>query len=197
MNRPANIAATALLLSRICFAQEGLTRFEGEVSHGQQYRREIGSGLLFVLNPTDSGWMIRIVPKVPCAGNDDWASVVNAPYRNYNSLFVDASYGITAKEAVKEMNPREFSFVVSCGDYKREGHRLDIVLWPYSYSQQEVDRARAERGTAPLGRGKLTILDSKTSLAEQEIEGKNYGMIDWLKFRLEVSFPQSQARKRP
>lgn len=83
-------AATCLLLSFVAagLAQTFVPHLTGEVSRGQEYRKEIGSGLLFLLKPTDSGWMIDIVPKVPCSEEADFARVVNAPYRNYNSLFV-------------------------------------------------------------------------------------------------------------
>jgi hypothetical protein len=144
----------------------------------------------------ETGWMIRIVPEVPCGEKGDFASVVNAPYRYYNSLFLNTDYGVSAKEAM-EMNPREFSFVVTCEDYKIESHRLEIVLWSYSYTQQERDEALAKLGTSPLGKGKLTILDSKISPAEREIGGKNYGQIDWLKFRLDITPPAARRRKSP
>ena len=153
--------------------------------------------MLFRLRPTDTGWMIRIVPTAPCGADGDWASVVNAPYRNYNSLYVDASYGITAKEAVENMNPREFSFVVTCEDYQIERHRLEIVMWPYTYSTEEADAALAKLGTSPLGKAKFTILNSKVSPAERDIGGKNYGQIDWLKFRLDITLPSARTPKTP
>ncbi|MGA2273761.1 MAG: hypothetical protein ABSH00_09410 [Bryobacteraceae bacterium] len=189
-------AATFLLLSLAAagFAQNFAPRLTGEVSRGQEFQREIGSGLLFQLKPTDeAGWMIRIVPKVFCSEAADFASVVNAPYRNYNSLHVDASYGISASEAVEKMGPREFRFVLTCEDYELESRRLEIVLWGYTHSQQEIDEALAKLGTSPLGRGKLTILESKVSPAEHDIQGKNYGKIDWLKFRLDITFPAARG----
>lgn len=61
------------------FAQDYVPHLSGEVSLGQEYRREIGSGLLFLLKPTHTGWIIGIVPKDQCIQNEDWASVVNFP----------------------------------------------------------------------------------------------------------------------
>jgi hypothetical protein len=191
-----NTIILSLLLGVGGLAQDYVPHLTGEVSRGQEYQREIGSGLLFRLEPNEEGWMIRIVPKATC-GEGDWAAVVNAPYRNYNSLHVDASYGITAKEAVEKMNPREFSFVVSCEDYRTESQRLDVVMWAYSHSQQEVDEAMAKLATSPVGKGKFTILDSRVSPAEREIGGKNCGKIDWLKFRLDITPPVDRGRKSP
>lgn len=163
----------------VALAQTQVTHVSGEISHGQEYRHEIGPGLLFLLKPTDTGWMIGMVPKTRCVDFEDWASVVNAPYRGYNSLSLNTDYGVTAREAVK-MNPRKFSFVVTCEAYKRESSRLEIVLWPYNHSEKEVDEATTKLGTSRLGRGSLTILKSRISQAEQ---------IDWLQFRLDVAFP--------
>jgi len=95
------------------------------------------------------------------------------------------------------MGPREFSFVTTCEDYQRESHRLGIVLWPYNYSRQEADDALAKLGTSPLGKAKLTILESKVSRAGQDIEGKNYGKIDWLRFRLDITSPVHRGPQSP
>lgn len=176
-------------------AQSFWPHLTGEVSDGEKYQKEIGPGLLFQLKPTDTGWIIRIVPKVPCSDEGGFASVVNAPHRDYNSLHVDSSYGITAKEAVENMNPREFSFVVTCEAYRIESHRLNIVL--YTLSQQERDETLPKLGTSPLGKAKFTILDSKVSPAKRDIGGKNYGNIDWLRFRLDIKPPTARERKSP
>ena len=185
----------AFLLAIPACAQNYVTRFTAEVSRGQEFRRDIGAGLEFVLKPTESGWMISIVPKAQCVEHEDWAAVVNAPYRNYNALHLDASYGTTVQEAVG-INPREFVFVTTCDDYRQEARRLDIALWPYNHTQQEVDDAMARLATSPLGKARLTILSSKVSPADQAIEGKNYGKIDSLKFRLDVA-PPARQRSRP
>lgn len=96
-----------LLFASETLAQQYVPHISGEVFNGQAYQKEIGSDLLFLLKPAITGWMISIVPKTQCMKNEDWASVVNAPYRNYNSLYLDTAYGITAEEAV-EWGPRNF-----------------------------------------------------------------------------------------
>jgi hypothetical protein len=183
----------ALLVTLPVLAQNYVTRFTAEVSRGQEFRKEIGPGMEIVLKPTDSGWTIGIVPKTKCADYDDWAGVVNAPYRNYNALHLDSSYGITAQEAVG-INPREFVYVTTCDDYKQEAKRLEIVMWPYNHTQQENNDALAKLATLASGKARLTILSAKVSPAEQEIAGKNYGRIDSLKFRLDVTPPAPRRR---
>jgi hypothetical protein len=183
-----------LLFATFGSAQTYVAQLSGEVSSGEEFRRDIGAGLVFVLKPTDTGWDIGIVPKARCAEKEEeWAWVVNPPYRGYNSLYLDASYGTTASEAVA-ISPREFSFVVACEDYKLEARRVDIVLWPYNYTQKEADEALAKLGTSALRKAKLIILSSKVSPAEHDIQGKNYGKIDWLKFRLDVTSRPSRGR---
>jgi hypothetical protein len=185
----------ALLLGIPALAQNYVTRFSGEVSRGQEFRKEISAGLELVLTPTESGWTIGIGPKVKCTEHDDWAAVVNAPYRNYNALRLDSSYGVTAQEAVG-INPREFVYVTNCDDYQQEAKRLEVVMWPYNHTQAETDDAMAELATLASGKARLTILASKVSPAEQEIAGKNYGRIDYLRFRLDVAPPDSQRPSR-
>jgi hypothetical protein len=190
-------AAISLLLSLAVagLAQDYVPHLTGEVFRGEEYQKEIGAGLLFRLEPTEEGWMIRIIPKAVCDKPGDWASVVNAPHRDYNALHVDASYGITAKEAVENMNPRNFLFVVTCEDYKIESRWLEIVLG--TLSERERAETMPKLGTSPLGKATFTILDSKISPARREIGGKNYGNIDWLKFRLDITPPAAPGRKSP
>jgi hypothetical protein len=176
----------ALLLAIPVCGQNYVTRLSGEVSRGQEFRRDIGSGLEFVLRPSETGWTISIVPKTKCTDNDDWAGVVNAPYRNYNTLHLDSSYGITAQEAVG-ISPREFLYVTNCDDYKQEARRLEIVLWPYNYTQQETDDALAKLATLASGKARLTVLEAKVGP----------GRIDSLKFRLDVARPSRPGRPLP
>ena len=161
--------------------------------HGHEYQREFAPGLILKLTPNDSGWFIGVVPNAPCKSNDDWAAVITSPYRGYNALDLDSSYGITAKEAVA-ISPRKLKFLLTCDDYKRESRRLEIVLSPYSYSDEVYDDALAKLGTSRAGAITLTILQSKISPAGEEVEGRNYGKIDWLRFKVDVSLP---TRNRP
>jgi hypothetical protein len=189
------LLSALLLMAQGVFAQGYVRHLAGQVSRGEEFRREMAPGIFFVLRPTDSGWMIRVVPKEPCGNNADWASVVNAPYRNYNALYVDASYGITAEEAVRKMSSREFRFAVTCEDYQLESDRLQIALWPYTHSKKEVDEAMAKLGTSPLGKGRFVISDSRTSPAEQDVDGKDYGRVDWIRFELDITLPKRNGGK--
>lgn len=149
--------------------------FSGEVSAGEEFRKPIDPELEFVLAP---GWTIAVVPKKPEGDCQEFASVVNAPYRAHRPLYIDMSYGWTAEDEVS-ISPREFRFVTNCADYRTEYARLAIVLWPYTAaSPREYDETLAKLGTSPLGKGRLWITDSKVT-----------GRIEWMKFSVEIILP--------
>jgi hypothetical protein len=128
--------------------------------------------------------MIRVVPSTRCTSeDDDFAAVVNPPYRGRNATYLQPSHSVTAQEAAKEQYV--VWFVRTCTD-KAEDARLNIVLWPYSYTESEADKARADLGTSPMGKLRLTILESKTSPLGQPVGGPDHGKIDWLSFRVDV-----------
>src|SRR5271166_6124379 len=127
-----------LLSAIIAWAQDGTVRFSGEVNHGQEYRKEIGSGLVFVLAPDeDDGWTITVSPKEN--PNDpecnEYVAVATPPYHGPNARFINTSYGGKAKDAVKQSH-REFEFVTNCADNHREEEWVARVVNPGGYSDQ-------------------------------------------------------------
>ena len=168
--------ACVFLSTALCFARTH------EVSRGRSFRESIGPNLVFVLTPVENGWHIEILPTARCTDNDNWAMPFNPPFRNYNALNVAAEYSITAQQAVAGMKPRRFKFALTCEAYKTELARLQIVLWPYTYSQQEADRALADLGSSPLGNGTFTILNARIGPGSK---------IESINFKLSVSFPKN------
>jgi hypothetical protein len=81
--------------------------FAGKVSAGEEFRKSINTELEFVLAP---GWTITVVPKKTEADCQEFASVVNAPYRAHRALYIDTTYDWTAEDEVSD-SPREFRFV--------------------------------------------------------------------------------------
>lgn len=204
-NRPGRISFVVLLAltaSGAAFSaedklsQDKLIRFEGEVSRDHEFRRPIGQGLVFALIPERSypgvisGWTITVSPAAP-AGNaacQEYAWVVMPPYRSYNPRYLSNSYGTTAAVAV-QISPRNFSFVLNCGDYQVEASRVNIVLWPGDHTDKDYNDALAKLGSSPQGHGKLWIDDAKTGRAAKGVDGVNYGSIDWIRFHVEIQFP--------
>ena len=176
--------------------------FSGEASAGQSFRKSIGHGLDFVLISDSmqpgviTGWTIEISPQgasadAECKG-EYFAWVVTPPYRFQNARYLDTSYSTTAQEAV-QASPREFRFVLNCTDFKAERKRVDRVLWPYSYSNQEVDEALGKLRSSPLGEGRLWTEDYRITPGHKSAEGTELGAIHWIKFKVEIKFPKSFA----
>jgi hypothetical protein len=181
----ATCSAGALL------AQERPLRFQGEVTRGATFRKEIGHGLVFALRPQEEGWTISVEPAVKPAGTAcemDFAAVVAVPMRGYREIDLSATFGNTAQEAVA-LSPREVDFVLTTEDCIREAERRTKLMWSYSYTQKEVEDAEAKFATSAAGKAVLKVLDSKVSPSGVLAEGKDYGKIDSLKFEVVVTFP--------
>ncbi len=167
--------------------------FAGEVSAGKDFRHAISDQMDFLLDPADAGWDIKIVPLYPQPNCDEFASVLTPPYRGHSGLDIDMSYGVSAEEEVAA-SPRQFRFVTNCSDYKTESDRLQIVLWPYSYTEKQVDKATADLGSTPHGAARLWITDSKISHAADTADNK-LGNIEWMRFTLEIRLPNRNQRQ--
>jgi hypothetical protein len=163
----------------------GAICFSGQVAAGEEFRKSVNTEMEFVLAP---GWTIAVVPERPEGDCQEFASVVNAPYRAHRALYINTTYGWTAEEEVS-VSPREFSFVTNCADYRTEYERLIILMWPYAATARNYDEALAKLGTSPLGKGRLWITDSKTTHASDTPDNKT-GRIEWMKFAVEIILPQ-------
>jgi hypothetical protein len=168
----------------------GAICFSGEISEGQQFRHALSPELEFALQQLglQPGWTIAVVPKQPEGNCDEFASVVNAPYRAHRDLYIDTSYGWTAEDEVST-SPREFRFVTNCADYRTESERLDIVLWPYTATEQKYQEALAKLGSSRLGAGRLWIVDSRITHARDTTNEKS-GRIQWMRFAVEIKPPR-------
>jgi hypothetical protein len=157
----------------------GSTRFSGEVSHGRDFEREFGPGLLFRLaasrDPQTPGWTIEVRRKFEANPEIELSSVVTPPYRFWNPRYLDVSYGYSAAQAVA-IDVREFSFLRNPADFAEASAALAKVLWPNGISDEQVRRAMASLDSLPKCAGILRILDHK-------IVGQR---LDWLKFEVEL-----------
>lgn len=174
----------------VCSA--GAICFSGKVAAREWFRKAINDYLEFVLSPDDAGWTIKIVPTPGERDCDELAGVVNPPYRYHSDLDVNMSYAVSAEEEVAD-SPRNFNFVTNCKDYRTESARLQIVLWPYSYSEKQVDQAQAQLGTSLLGKGRLWITGAQVTHAGDTADSK-LGNIAWMKFSVEIRLPAEKAR---
>ena len=156
------------------------SRFTAEVTHGENFEREFGNGLVFKLaasdDPATPGWIIEVRPKGSSDPDVELVWVATPPYRLFNPRYLNVSYGNSAAQSVA-MNPRQFSFLRNPEDYASEAALVREMLWPASESQSVS--ARAKIGEAPTCEGTLRILEHRLAQPPDE-------RIEWLKFEVEL-----------
>jgi hypothetical protein len=173
----------ALLAVSMLFAQEKPVKFSGEVKAGQEFRKPIGHGLIFLLKPDDEdGWIIEVQPEAAKGEScRNYSTVIAQPLNGYTANDLNASYGVNAAEAVKR-TPREVSFVLDGAACRLEFERMNRLSWPKSYPAAEVEASRQGYGTSAGGKATLKIVQSKVSGSGEDAK------IDWIKFDVEVMF---------
>jgi hypothetical protein len=160
----------------------------GRVTAGQAFEARLSPGLMFRLDPdtldaNPPGWTIRVTP--PDAADVDYSMVVTPPYRFANARYVDTGYGISAEQALAD-TPRDFAFVARAEDYERARGALDVLLWPYSFTDAQVDSAGAVMDALPAYPASLTIEDGEASAPTP---ARPLGRIEWMAFRLDACVP--------
>jgi hypothetical protein len=161
----------------------------GEVTRGNIFQQDIGHDLVFRLAPSpgspDIGWKIEIVPKKdPDDGPVEFSAVATPPYRMYNARYLEASFGNSAKDAVR-ITPRVFYFVQSVDDEHRSEECLNATTYPTNVSDEEKVRVVEEQNQIRLGKGELRILKSHIGRSKTMTDG---GTIDWLRFDVDIEF---------
>lgn len=179
-------------LPRAVFAQSPSQKpdleFTGEISGGNSFERDIGHGLIFRLVPSPAGfgkgWDIEIVPKENPTGRPaEFCAIVTPPYHFYNLRYLNASYGVTARQAVAT-SPRAFQFVGSPEDFAAASLVVNSVIYSVDWPSKK-DSLAAAAAKVPLGAGELRVLDSRITAGKNN---EDLGSIDWLKFQVRLRF---------
>jgi hypothetical protein len=140
--------AAFLLCSTISFSAECEVvcheiSLDGSLRAGEQFSREIGSGLELRLVPVQfsdpstptplDGWRVQVVPTEPAGSareEEDRIYPVNLPLRFNPWREIGSSYGIRAEE--KLQRPILYAFVPDEGSFRRIRDLASDALWPYS-----------------------------------------------------------------
>ncbi len=173
-----------------------LLSFRGEVSANQAFERRFGDTLLFRLVPKGEqfGWDIEVVPDRPGGtSQSEYIWVVTPPYHFWNPRYLDASYGMSASEAVRS-SPRNFNFVLNEEQYKKAADLVALAVTSHPLSdkrsaeefQKESQDAAEALFKFPVAKGRLAILNS--SIGTLQESGKQ-GFIKWLEFRVDLRVP--------
>ncbi|HET9742731.1 MAG TPA: hypothetical protein VFQ00_08280 [Terriglobales bacterium] len=193
------ILAVFLVLAGTALAQrvEQCTQisFGGDLEAGDKFSQEIGSGLIFRIEPwaDEAGWQFEIGPTESKAGDvDNYIGLLTPPYRDSNATQVNTGWGVTAQDAVKR--PREFKFLLSEKQAPKAEAVLDQVLWPSSHHAME--KALDILAGFPYGTGEFKVLDSKITPGTpvpgySNCEAGHCGQIQWIKFEVHLIVPQS------
>ena len=97
---------------------------EAQVSAGDSFAEPIGSGLLLVMQPIASGWILRVLPRTtnPAAigqpGFVDYAELATPPYQSVSPLSLSTDFAFRSQDAVG-WNPRRFRFATSTASFTR------------------------------------------------------------------------------
>ena len=173
-----------------------LLSFRGEVSANQAFERRFGDGLLFRLVPEGEqfGWDIEVVPDRPGdTRQSEYTWVVTPPYHFWNPRYLDASYGMSASEAVRS-SPRNFNFVLSEEQYKKAADLVALAVTSHPQSDkrsaEEFEKESQDAANAlfkfPVAKGRLIIF--KSSIGTSDESGKQ-GFIKRLEFRVDLRVP--------
>jgi hypothetical protein len=181
-----HISSLVLVAAGLLFAQdkdrEKPLKFSGEVKAGEEFRKPIGRGLMFLLKADEDGWIVEVQPEVPHGEScRNFSTVIAKPLNGYTANDLNVSYGVKADEAVKR-TPREIAFVLDGAACRLEFERMNRLSWPKSYPAAEVEASQRGYGTSAGGHATLRILQSKVSGSGEDAK------IDWIKFDVEVSY---------
>lgn len=159
--------------------------FTAQLAAGKSFEREIGDGLVFRLVPTPpsfgKGWDIEIRPKNgPAGGFTEYATVATPPYHAYKPTYLNASYGVTARQAVNMI--RKFQFVETPQDSQAAAVVVNTLVYTVNWPAHK-DSIAAEAAKIPVGIGELRILHSRITPGK---DNEDLGSIDWIKFRVRL-----------
>jgi hypothetical protein len=165
----------------------------GEVRRGETFEHTIRPNLIFLMSPTDFGWVISVGDTVSPGNN--FCAVVTPPYRGINAIYLEGWHfrnsdnsgpnDVGPKNVNAPGEERSFSFVLNVVDYKKAFDALQKLLWPYSYSRQEIDEANRAHDQLEKAQGVLTVKELKLN---NLVAGQQAG-IDYMRFNVELILP--------
>jgi hypothetical protein len=156
----------------------------GELSAGRSFKHGIGNGLFFELVPSPAsfgkGWDIEVVPNEPAGGFAEYASIATPPYHQYKPIYLNASYGVTAAQAVDMV--RKFQFVQTSEGSQAASVVVNTVVYTLDWTAHR-DLIAAQAAKIPVGVGELRVVSSRITPGRN---GEDLGSIDWIKFQVRL-----------
>jgi hypothetical protein len=168
---------------------------------GESFRKEIGHGLAFYIQPDKMGWLLEVGP---AAAGGDFVGCVTPPFHGPNVAHIFAWHFVSRDNAAlrpletNELgNPRDFQFVLNTADQDKACKELDVLL--HSPPQRDPRTGDIVLGTLgyrepPLGNGSFQITDIKIG----NLGPAKEAVIERLSFEARFTFPEpaKPAKKR-
>jgi len=158
---------------------------EGAVTQGAPFARSFGSGFTFALKEQQGVWAVEITHAA--SGKMDLIYPVNPPYRFSNHHYIGPGYGESARDSAN-ITPREFAFLAHPDDVGRAWDDVERVLWPYTHSEAEVQRALDELAHFPTGTLRLDILAAEFAPCVDSGRQRDE-CVSGLRFRATIAWP--------
>jgi len=173
------IIATILIVGASCADSSPSTftpvaSFAGEATRGQGFEQEIGQSLTFRLNyysGDGEGWEIWIGNQTHPERN--FSAYVTPPFRGRNGRYIEGWDFSHAPETLPQT--RHFYFVLSEKDYQVANNALEKMMWPYKYSDEEVDQAWEAYEQLQTVEGVITI-------TQLELGNPTTGELPWIEY---------------
>ena len=161
---------------------------EGAVTRGAPFAQSFGQGFTLAVNGQSGVWGIEITHAT--SPEKDLIYPVNPPYRFSNRQYIGPGYGESARESASN-TPRDFVFVARPDDVERAWNDVERLLWPYTHSEAEVQRAADELAHLRTGTLRFEILGA--DFAPCGDRGRELQeCVSGLKFRATVTWPATR-----
>jgi len=135
-------------------------QFQGHVTKGQQFEKDVGHGLVFQLTPDEYGWSIDILPQGG-RGVDDYSltGIATPPYHGITSLQLEgwhfrnaSNTGPNDGSVHAPQEERDFEFVTNEADARRVAGALE---------QYREGKRNDFSPNVSFGQGKLLVRNLK------------------------------------
>ncbi|WP_428311234.1 hypothetical protein [Hydrocarboniphaga sp.] len=171
-----------------------LLSFSGEVAGEQDYVREIGGGLSFVMNAIadHGGWDFDI--------GEHNVYALNPPYRFGNWLYqISTGYARLAQDVAEKGTKNRFWFLLRSDQQQEVDAALEMILWPGAAGIQDAQTVGLNKLAAlEKSVGEFHIVDSELvsgthragePIRDDEDDAKAFGQILRLKFTVRLNVP--------